>query len=135
MRVTRRAAPVGSLVMNGNVAGTPLSLSSTSAYGALWEGASESEFGIFHATPYERETSLVVYVRAGLVRAQTYTVGGGPGEVDVRAQHDEDDEDATSGTVTITAVGSSLVGTYDVTLPSGPMTGSFDVDVELNNLP
>ena len=135
LRVLRRTAPAGTFTMAGTVEGNPASKSSTTAYGGLREGGSESEFGIYHVVPYETETQLEVRVQETPLQLRTYTVGVGPGTIEASAEIPEGGEDATSGTVTLTSVGTRLVGTYDLTLPGGAVTGSFDVEVLVPGLP
>ena len=135
LRVTRRTVPTGTFTMTGTVAGQPASLSSTTAFGGLREGGSTSELCISHVEPYEHEMRLDVWADESPLQARTYTVGLGLGLITARARLPDDEEKATSGTVTFTAVGARLVGTYDLTMPGGAVTGSFDVDVLLPGIP
>jgi hypothetical protein len=135
LRVLRRTAPAGTFSMVGTVDGSPASESSTTAFGALEENSPESWFGIYHVTPYESETVLEVRVQESSFTDRTYTVGVGAGMIEAVAQIPDADEEATAGTVTLTSVGARLVGTYDLTLPGGAVTGSFDVEVLVERMP
>lgn len=135
IRATRRTAPGGAFTMTGTVSGQPAAISSTTAYGALHAGGSESEFGVYHVVPYERDTHVAVVAEESPLQVRTYTVGSGAGTIQADVGNGDSDEEATSGTVTLTSVGARLVGTYDLTLTGGAVTGSFDVDVLLPRLP
>ena len=135
IRAARTTAPSGTFTMTGTVSGQPAAVSSANAYGALREGSSESEFGIYHVVPYERDTHVAVRAQETPLQARTYTIGVGPGTIEANAGSGDSDEEATSGTVTLTSVGTRLVGTYDLTLTGGAVTGSFDVEVLLPRLP
>lgn len=135
IRVTRRTAPTGTFTITGTVGGQPTAVSSTTAFAGLHEGGAESEFGIYHVAPYERDAHLEVRAEESPLQARAYTVGIGPGLIEASVGPPDAYEEATSGTVTLTSVGTRLVGTYDLTLTGGAVTGSFDVDVLLPGLP
>lgn len=131
IRVRRRTtAPTGIFTMTDSLA-----VSSSTAYCAVDDGAAEFEFGVYHVVPYEREAYVQVKSYDQALAVGTYTVGGAPGEVEADVGVAEDGGDATSGTVTFTAVGTTVVGTYDLTYLGGHVEGTFNAEVLLDRLP
>jgi hypothetical protein len=77
------------------------------------------------------DLALLVASETGPVGPGTYTVGTKTSAAQATfestdASCNQTDAQATGGTIVISSVsGSSVSGTYDVTFPSGPLSGSF----------
>jgi hypothetical protein len=131
----RIAPPSGILTVNGTVGTTPVSVSSSTAYGLSSENAGGPSFqiSIFDFLPDGGNVVFLRWDQLPPIGAATYVLGGtlgfaGFGTLGASAA-------ATAGSVTIVSFNANHVsGSYLLTLDGGgTITGTFDVDILIQN--